>query len=118
MSASTSHRTKHSSVHNLKAVSRDRAALFAPHVESFNFFIDHGIDLAVQALDPVCATPRPIQLTAALHTLMLLSTTGRYLAHPDGHTLKIWLESPEIGFPIKPDNYHCSEPKVLWPMRL
>jgi hypothetical protein len=60
MSASSSHRTKHSSVHNLKAVCRDRAALFAPHVESFNFFIDHGIDLAVQALDPVCATPRPL----------------------------------------------------------
>ncbi len=40
-------------------------------------------------------------------------STCRYLAHPDGHTLKIWLESPEIGFPIKPDNYHCSEPKVL-----
>ncbi len=41
-----------------------------------------------------------------------LTCAGSYLAHPDGHTLKIWLESPEIGFPIKPDNYHCSEPKV------
>ena len=44
--------------------------------------------------------------------LRALTGTGSYLAHPDGHTLKIWLESPEIGFPIKPDNYHCSEPKV------
>ena len=41
-----------------------------------------------------------------------LTPTGSYLAHPYGHTLKFWLESPEIGFPIKPDNYHCSEPKV------
>jgi len=35
---------------------RDRVALFAFHVESFNFFIDHGLALAVQALvtlDPV-----------------------------------------------------------------
>lgn len=53
MSASASHRPKHSSVHNVKAVCRDRAALFAPHVDSFNFFIDHGLALAVQALDPV-----------------------------------------------------------------
>ena len=53
MSASASHRPKHSSVHNLKAVCRDRAALFAPHVDSFNFFIDHGLALAVQALEPV-----------------------------------------------------------------
>ena len=32
---------------------RDRAALFVPHSDSFNFFIDHGLALAVQALDPV-----------------------------------------------------------------
>ena len=51
--------------------------------------------------------PPPLKLQPPLTT-----TTGRYLAHPDGHTLKIWLESPEIGFPNKPDNYQCSEPKV------
>jgi hypothetical protein len=53
MSAPASQRSKHSSVHNVKAVCRERAALFAPHVDSFNFFIDHGLALAVQALDPV-----------------------------------------------------------------
>lgn len=62
--------------------------LVAPHVDSFNFFLTEGLDLAVADLAKV-----PVEL-------------------PNQHNMELWIESAQVGFPTV-ENQITGERKLL-----
>ncbi|POM70228.1 DNA-directed RNA polymerase I subunit RPA2, partial [Phytophthora palmivora] len=62
--------------------------LVSPHLDSFNFFLTEGLDLAVADMSKV-----PVEL-------------------PNQHRMDIWIESAQIGYPTT-ENQITGEQKLL-----
>jgi DNA-directed RNA polymerase beta subunit len=82
----------------LESVQRLRT-LTAPHVESFNYFLEHGLAAGIQSLEPAELDLIPPILTTTTTT----TTSGS--DHPtslqDVSTIQFWVEDVTIAKPMK-----------------